>query len=192
MSRLTDDLAAMVGVWHDRCVAQEPDGTPVTDDPHGGVPGPFPYENLVYFDFDGERTTQTNVTIAGRPVRVRTFCARLDDGVLRFDRLGPEAPEHVGVSGGPGVIWFVPQRWTDDGLARYSEPDMIRLDGDRRWRDTALWRHGELVRTMHVTGARVSTETSRLHRLDPRDAGESVHAARDVTRHFLSTTDTER
>ena len=61
-SPLADDLAAMVGVWHDHLEAFDRDGTPVTDDPHGGVPGPFPYDNLGYFDFDGATVTQTNVT----------------------------------------------------------------------------------------------------------------------------------
>ena len=80
----------MVGVWHDHLEAFDPDGTPVADDPHGGVPGPFPYDNLVYFDFDGSTVTQTNVTFRGREPSVRTFESDLVDGVLRFRRLGPE------------------------------------------------------------------------------------------------------
>ena len=114
-SPLADDLAAMVGVWHDHLEAFGPDGSPVTEDPHGGVPGPFPYDNLVYFDFDGSTVTQTNVTFRGREPNVRTFESDLVDGVLRFRRLGPEAPQHVGVSGGPGIIWFVPESWNEPG-----------------------------------------------------------------------------
>lgn len=183
-SLLAADLSAMTGVWHDHLEACDPNGSPVSDDPHGGVPGPFPYDNLVYFDFDGETVTQTNVTFAGRDHDVRTFESDLVDGVLRFRRLGPDAPQHVGVSGGPGIIWFVPESWDEPGLSRYSEPDHIRLEGDRRWRTTVLYRHGALVRTMFVTGVRVGTDTSARHDLDPRGRGTPVHERRDVTHQF--------
>ena len=183
-SPLARDLASMVGVWHDHLEAHGPDGSVVAEDPHGGVPGPFPYDNLVYLDFDGSTLTQTNVTFSGRESKVRTFESDLVDGVLRFRRLGPEAPHHVGVSGGPGIIWFVPESWNEPGLGRYSEPDHIRIDGDRRWRTTVLYRNGPLVRTMIVTGRRVSTDTSARHELDPRGPGAPVHENRDVTLHF--------
>lgn len=183
-SPLADDLAAMAGVWHDHLEAFEPGGIPVSEDPHGGVPGPFPYDNLVYLDFDGTTVTQTNVTFRGRETKVRTFESDLVDGVLRFRRLGPDAPQHIGVSGGPGIIWFVPESWNEPGLGRYSEPDHIRIDGDRRWRTTVLYRHGPLVRTMLVTGERVGADTSTRHELDPRGPGVEVHERRDVTHHF--------
>lgn len=183
---LATDLASMVGVWHDHLEAWDPDGTAVFEDPHGGVPGPFPYDNLVYFDFDGSTATQTNVTFAGRETAVRTFESDLSDGVLRFRRLGPDAPVHLGVSGGPGVIWFVPGSWQEPGLGRYSEPDHIRIDGDRRWRTTVLYRHGALVRTMMASGRRLSVDTSVRHELDPRGADGPVHESRDVTQHFRS------
>ncbi len=185
-SPLAEDLAAMVGVWHDHLEAFDPDGAPVTEDLHGGVPGPFPYDNLVYFDFDGSTVTQSNVTFGGREAKVRTFESDLVDGVLRFRKLGPDAPQHVGVSGGPGIIWFVPESWQEPGLGHYSEPDHIRLDGDRRWRTTVLYRHGPLVRTMLVTGERLTTDTSRRHELDPRGPGAPVHELRDVTPHFAT------
>jgi len=184
--QLVADLHAMCGVWHDHLRAFGPDGAEVADDPHGGVPGPFPYDNLVYVDFDGATLTQTNVTFEGREPKVRTFESDLRDGVLHFRRLGPEAPRHVGVSGGPGIIWFVPGSWDEPGLGRYSEPDHIRLDGDRRWRTTVLYRFGPLVRTMFVEGRRLTTDTSRTHALDPRGADAAVHEARDVTHHFAA------
>ena len=106
--------------------------------------------------------------------------------VLKFRRLGPEAPQHVGVSGGPGIIWFVPESWNEPGLGRYSEPDHIRIEGDRRWRTTVLYRHGPLVRTMFVDGTRLSTDTSRTHELDPRGPHAPVHELRDVTEHFVA------
>lgn len=183
-SRLATDLASMVGVWHDHLVAFGADGTPMAYDRHGGIPGSFPYDNLVYVDFDGRTLTQTNVTFAGREPKVRTFESDLDGGVLRFRRLGPDAPQHVGVSGGPGIIWFVPEVWDEPGLARYSEPDQIRIDGDRRWRSTVLYRDGLLVRTMLVTGERLDTNTKTRHGSDPRGPGTPVHEARDVTQHF--------
>ena len=184
--QLGRDLASMTGVWHDHLEAFDPDGTPIVHDEHGGVPGPFPYDNLVYFDFDGSTVTQTNVTFAGREPKVRTFESDLVDGVLRFRRLGPEAPQHVGVSGGPGVIWFVPESWNEPGLNRYSEPDHIRIEGESRWRTTVLYRNGPLVRTMMVTGTRLSGETSERHHLDPRGPGSPVHEDRDVTTHFVA------
>lgn len=185
MNQLETDLAAMVGVWHDRLTAYDLHGAELGDDPHGGVPGPFPYENLVYVDFDGAVYTQTNVTIAGRPTHQRTFEADVADGVLRFRRLGPDAPAHVGISGGPGLIWFIPETLREPGLQRYSEPDLIRLEGDRRWRTTVLYRNGQVVRTLLVEGERVTTDTGRPHPLDPRGEDHPVHGERSVTRQYL-------
>lgn len=156
------------------------------------MPGPFPYENLVYCDFDGAVWTQTNVTFRGRDVHARTFEADVADGRLTFRRLGPEAPVHVGVSGGPGLIWFVAESMADEGLQRYCEPDLIRIDTSpetdggpaRRWRTTVLWRDTLLVRPMLVEGVRLDTRTER-HAWDPRP-GDEVHERRSSTTHYLA------
>jgi len=198
MAQLEDDLASMVGVWHDVLTAYDTHGAALSDDPFGGVAGPFPYENLVYCDFDGITWTQTNVTFRGRPVHQRTFVADVADGTLAFRRLGPDAPLHVGVSGGPGLIWFVAESLAEPGVQRYCEPDLIRIDlppestGEpaRRWRTTVLWRDGRLVRPMLVEGVRLTTDTSRLHELDPRGAVHDqpvapVHGERSQTQQYL-------
>ncbi len=147
--QLEVDLAAMRGVWRDRLHATGPDGVELRQDDAGGVPGAFPYENLVYVDLDDGAYTQTNVVLSGRELHERTFTATVTDGVLRFDHLGPEAPAHLGVSAGAGLIWFVAESITHEGVGRYAEPDLIRIEGDRRWRDTVLWRHGALARLLH-------------------------------------------
>jgi hypothetical protein len=190
-SRLVSDLTAMVGVWRDELTATDAEGVPVLWDHHGGIPGAFPYTNLVYVDFDGVKYQQTNVTIAGRDLHERSFTATVRDGVLIFDRLGPEAPEHRGVSGGPGLVWFVATNLGDSGLQRYAEPDLIRIDGDRRWRDTVLWRNGALARLLHVEGTRVSVSTTELHPLDPRPGGTAVHGQRSVTTNYQSQPQTD-
>lgn len=184
----------MTGVWHDRLVAYDTRGGELAHDPFGGVPGPFPYENLVYCDFDGGTWTQTNVTFRGRPTHARTFEADVADGTLTFRRLGPEAPRHVGVSGGPGLIWFVAEDLGDEGLQRYCEPDLIRLEVPgpdaapgtpaRRWRTTVLWRDGRLVRPMLVEGVRLTTDTTRPHEWDPRGHESPVHETRSVTQQY--------
>ena len=48
--QLQVDLAAIGGVWRDRLRATGPDGVELHHDDAGGVPGAFPYENLVYVD----------------------------------------------------------------------------------------------------------------------------------------------
>jgi hypothetical protein len=184
--QLEHDLHAMVGVWHDTLCAYDLRGVAVAEDPFGGVPGPFPYENLVYVDFDGETYRQTNVTIAGRPLHVRTFTATVRDGVLRFAPLGPQAPVHVGVSGGPGLIWFIAENLSSEGLQRYCEPDLIRIEGDSRWRQTILFRDAALVRPMLVTGTRIGHETSSIHARDPRPAGSLVHQGTTATNQYLN------
>ena len=185
---LVRDLLAMVGVWHDRLNANGVDGEPIADDPHGGVPGPFPYENLVYVDFDPDTGAyvQTNVTFRGREAHARTFEADVADGVLRFRRLGPDAPHHVGISAGPGLIWFVSESMLDDGLRRYCEPDFITVSGDTRTRDTVLWRQGALARTLHVDGTRLTVDTSHRHDLDPRGPGVECHEIRSSTTQYLA------
>ena len=191
--QLLVDLAAMCGVWRDRLRAFDPLGVELDQDLHGGVPGAFPYENLVYVDLDADMAagtgsyTQTNVVLSGRDFHQRTFTATVADGQLRFDRLGPEAPVHVGISGGPGRIWFVAEAITAPGLARYAEPDLIRIDGDRRWRHTVLWRDGALARVLDVEGERIAASTGEIHPLDPRGAGHPVHGERSVTTNYSAT-----
>lgn len=190
--QLLADLGSMRGVWRDRLRAFAPDGVELAEDLHGGVPGAFPYENLVYVDLDADvaagtgRYTQTNVVLSGREFHQRTFTATVADGQLRFDRLGPDAPVHVGISGGPGRIWFVAGSTTAPGLARYAEPDLIRVEGDRRWRHTVLWRNGELARVLDVEGERLATSTGSVHALDPRDDGHPVHGERSVTTNYTA------
>jgi hypothetical protein len=184
--RLESDLFAMCGVWLDELRAFDARGVALEWDDAGGVPGAFPYSNLVYVDFDGSTYRQTNVAIEGRDLHERTFHANVAEGVLRFESLGPQAPEHVGVSGGPGLIWFVAEDLAAAGLQRYSEPDLIRLEGDRRWRNTVLWRHGALARTLQVEGSRLSSDTSRRHERDPRGPDGPVHAPRSVTTHYTA------
>jgi hypothetical protein len=172
---VADVLWRLRGVWHDHLEAFTPDGTPLHDDDVGSVRGPFPFDNLVYIDFDGRRYRQTNVTFRGRPVHVRTFSGRMVDGLLVFDPLGERDPGHVGVACGPDTIAFVP-RVIDDRLQHYSEPDVIRLDGDRRVRTTVLWRDSVVSRTLHVTGRRVAASTATRFADDPRGPGSNVHA----------------
>lgn len=187
MSQLVENLLAMRGVWHDRLVAYAPDGSHVADDPHGGVPGPFPYDNLVYVDCDGSDYFQTNVTFAGRPLHVRSFHGVIEAGILRFDKLGPDAPSHVGVAAGPGCIWYLPDT-VDAAWQRYSEPDHIRLLGaDQRTRATALYREGRLVRTLTVAGTRLSDDPTRRVEQDPRGLEGPVHDPHSVTYVFSDT-----
>jgi hypothetical protein len=189
--QLHADLQSMRGVWVDELVAYDLSGSIMTHDPFGGSPGPFPYTNLVYVDLQGDRYTQTNVAIAGRPFHARTFQATVRDGMLTFDPLGPDAPIHVGVSGGPGLIWFVAKDNQAPGLANYAEPDLIRLEGDRRWRTTILYRGGQVVRPMLVTGQRVSPDPTTLHQLDPRRQPIAPDASVTSTVHDGHTTTTQ-
>lgn len=183
-------LRAMVGTWHDRLEAFTPAGQPVSHDEFGSTVGAYPYDNLVYVDFDGERYVQTNVLFRGRPLHVRTFTGTMRDGVLFFDHLGPEAPQHVGVSAGPGRIVFTSRRLDDAGLLQYAEPDYVQLVGDeRRERTTVLYRGGELVRTLRVTGVRLSRRTTTRHELDPRGADGPVHDGLPQTLAFTGATD---
>ncbi len=169
-------LHEMVGVWHDHLEAFTPAGEPVTNDEHGSTVGPYPYDNLVYVDFDGTRYVQTNVLFRGRPLHARTFTGTVRDGVLFFDHLGPQAPQHVGVSAGPDRIVYLPQRLDHPGLQNYSEPDYVQLTGDdTRERTTVLYRGGEVVRTLRVTGTRLARSTDRRHEWDPREGDGPVH-----------------
>lgn len=180
---LIDDLHEMCGVWHDHVQGYYPDGTVMTYDEHGGTPGAFPYENLVYIDFDGTSYRQTNVTVQGRPLHVRGFVGEVRDGVLRFGQLGPHDPGHLGVSAGPGCIVFLPARLDDPAVRRFADPDYIRLLGaDQRTRTTTLYRYGELVRTLRVSGTRITTATDRRVDSDPRGVAGPVHGDVSVTK----------
>ncbi len=182
-------LVTMRGVWHDHIAAYTLAGAPLPHDSWAGAPGDTPFDNLVYIDFDGELYQQTNVTFAGRPLHVRSFTARLHEGVLYFDKLGPDAPQHIGISGGVGVLWFLAQNNTDEPLSRYSEPDCITLDGyNQRTRMTVLYRNGVAVRTLTARGVRLAPTAHRRLPWDPRGPDGPVHEARSVTQVYKKTT----
>jgi len=177
-------LSRMRGVWHEHVEVFAPDGRPLVEDTHSGSPGPAPYERLVYLDFDGQNYVQTNVSCGGRPLEVRTFRGLIRDGVLVFDRLGPDAPEHVGISGGPGVLVFC-AREVDAAWQRYNEPDVIVLrGGGRRTRTTVLWRDGVVRRVLQAEGVQVSPRADRRASFDPRGAEGDVHDRPLPTRVF--------
>lgn len=187
---VVDTLLRMRGVWHDTLHAFHPDGTPMPFDEVGSVHGPFPYDNLVYVDFDGEVYRQTNVTFRGRPLKVRSFEAKVVDGVLRFDPLGPRDPGHVGISAGPGRLIFCPATTDHPGLSHYSEPDFVELTGSgTRQRTTMLYRGGELVRTLAVSGIRLAATADRRVPDDPRGADGPVHELHSTTQAFTGGTD---
>jgi hypothetical protein len=179
-------LVAMCGVWHDRLELCALDGTPLAYDPHGSVPGPSPYDNLVYIEFDGETYRQTNVTFHGRPLKWRSFTGVLREGVLHFDRLGPADPGHIGIAAGPDTLIFTP-RVIDDSLKVFSEPDYIRLIGtSERTRTTVLYKGGVAVRTLNVRGWKVAPTAARRMPYDPRGAEGDVHEPRSITQAFVS------
>ncbi len=177
------NLNLMNGVWHDYLELFEIDGTPRFNDTQGGQPGASPFENIVYIDFDGETLRQTNVTFRGRPVHIRSFTSKLIDGVLHFDKLGPSDPGHVGVSGGAGVLIFTPKK-IDDSWMSYSEPDYIRIEGNKRYRNTMLYRDGKLVRTLSVVGHKISPVADKRVSFDPRGENGDVHEVRSTTEVF--------
>jgi hypothetical protein len=184
---VSDNLSLFHGVWHDVISAHRPDGSEFAFDEFGGTPGPVPYEQLVYLDFDGARLTQTNVVLRGRDPHARTFGGSVVDGVLVFDALGPQAPTMLGVSGGPGVLVFLPERVDDDAVGRFHDPDYIRhLGGDQRTRTTTLYRDGELKRVLTVRGTRVSTDPGVRLPWDPRGASGPVHDGTIVTRVYTA------
>jgi hypothetical protein len=190
MNALADTLSSMCGVWHDVLHAFHPDGTAMAEDTVGSTQGPFPYDNLVYVDFDGTTYRQTNVTFRGRPLKVRSFEARVTGGVLRFARLGPEDPGHVGVGAGHGRLVFCAARNDQVGTRAYDEPDVVELlDEHTRRRTTILYRHGALVRTMAVTGTRVAATAGRRVPLDPRGIDGPVHELPSTTLAFTGGTD---
>ena len=192
MDGVADNLALFRGVWHDVITAHRPDGAELELDEFGGSPGPVPYEQLVYLDFDGARLTQTNVVLRGREPHSRTFGGSIVDGVLVFDRLGPDAPRMLGVSGGPGVLVFLPERVDDAAIKRFHDPDYIRhLGGDQRTRTTTLYRDGVLRRVLTVRGTRVSADPTRRLDWDPRGASGPVHDGTIVTHVYTSDESTD-
>lgn len=182
-SSVRDNLLLFRGVWHDVVTAYHPDGTPMLVDDVGGTPGPTPYEQLVYLDVAGDRFVQTNVVLRGRPQHARTFSGSIVDGVLRFDSLGLEAPETIGVSGGPGVLVFLPRTVLGEHMARFHDPDYIRhLGNGQRTRTTTLYRNGELVRVLTVRGTLIDPDPTRRVSHDPRGASGHVHDGISLTR----------
>jgi hypothetical protein len=176
------NLTSMSGVWHDHVEVFDLSGAPLQEDTASGTPGAAPFDNLVYIDFDGESYRQTNVTFRGRPLHVRSFRGTLQDGVLVFHRLGPDDPEHIGVSGGPGVLFYGARKVTE-AWQRYAEPDCIRLLGPgQRTRTTLLYRGGVAVRTLTAMGTRVAPVADRRVPWDPRGTEGPVH---DETRDTL-------
>lgn len=184
------NLMLMRGIWHDCCELFELDGMPRFHDTQGGTPGASPYENLVYIDFDGENYRQTNITFRGRPLHVRSFEAKVVDGILRFNKLGEGDGGHVGISGGVGILIFTPML-IDDSWERYSEPDFIRIDGNTRTRNTMLYRDGKLVRTLSVVGHKISPVADKRVSFDPRGEIGEVHDIQSVTGVFKRRGDTE-
>lgn len=174
-------LTRMTGVWHDHIEIYDLAGKPLAEDSFSGSPGPAPFDNLVYVEFDGERYRQTNVTFRGRPFHARTFGGRLVEGVLHFDRLGPQDPGHIGVSGGPGVLFFA-AAVINEATTRYAEPDCVRLiAANQRTRSTLLYRDGKAVRTLTATGWRLAPDASRRVLWDPRGPEGAVHIEHEDT-----------
>lgn len=184
MGSVGHHLMRMRGVWHDHIEIFGLDGTPLDEDQWSGTTGSAPFDNLVYIDFDGRNYRQTNVTFRGRPLHVRSFKGELHEGVLYFDRLGPNDPGHIGISAGADVLLYVASRVTD-AMLHYSEPDFIHLIGQsQRTRTTVLYRHGIAVRTLRATGYKLTTDTSRRIAFDPRGQGDDVHDTHSVTMVF--------
>jgi len=180
-------LMAMRGVWHDRVSIFSLAGVPLADDRYSGTPGPAPLENLVYIDFDGVRYVQTNVAFRGREPSCRSFSGTMTEGVLVFDRLGPDAPEHIGVSGGPGVLIFS-ARQVCEAWSRYHEPDWVRLIGPgQRTRTTLLYRGGEAVRTLTAEGVKIAPSAERRVIWDPRGPDGPAHEPLRGTHVFART-----
>lgn len=177
-------LTMMRGVWHDHIELYDLSGKPIALDEKAGSPGASPFDNLVYIDFDGENYVQTNVTFLGRPLHTRTFTGKLVEGILRFDKLGPNDPGHIGVSAGNNVLAFLPAK-IDDSLKRYTEPDFLFLSPpDRRTRSTVLYRDGVAVRSLHAQGHKIAPLATQRVPHDPRGHNGEVHEIRSTTQVF--------
>ena len=179
-------LNILNGVWHDHITLYDLTGHPIVNDAHSGSPGASPFDNLVYINFDGETYRQTNVTFAGRPLHVRSFTGKLIDGVLHFDKLGPNDPGHIGIAAGNNILAFVPAQ-ISDALKRYSEPDFIFIDPpNNRTRSTVLYRDGNAVRTLHAQGYKIAPQANQRLTNDPRGLEGDVHDIRSTTQVFKS------
>jgi len=171
------NLLLLRGTWHDHIELYNLDGTPLDDDSAAGSgsPGPGPFDNLVYIDFDGSRLQLTNVHLRGREASAKTFTGSMQDGLLVFDPLGPGAYQNIGMSGGPGILTFN-ARTLGEASGVYMEPDFIMLTAPgERVRHTVLYRHGEAVRTLTARGTRLWPTCDRRHPLDTRGAEGPVH-----------------
>lgn len=173
------NLMLLRGTWHDHIELYNLDGTPLEDDSTAGSgsPGPGPFDNLVYIDFDGHQLSLTNVHIRGREPAAKTFTGKMRDDLLVFDPLGPGAYENIGMSGGPGILTFNAGQ-LDASTDVYMEPDFIMLTAPgERVRHTVLYRHGKAVRTLTAKGTRLWPSCERRHTLDPRGEQGPVHEA---------------
>ena len=171
------NLMQLRGVWHDHIELYNLDGTPLDDDSSAGsgTPGPGPFDNLAYIDFDGHVLQLTNVHIRGRETVAKTFKGNLVDGILVFDELGPGAYVNIGVSGGPGILTFSAQQ-LNSATGVYMEPDFIVLTAPgERIRHTVLYRNGEAVRTLTAKGTRLWPTCDNRHPLDSRGSEGPVH-----------------
>jgi len=174
-------LMAMRGVWHDHVEIFDLAGQPLDEDSLAGSPGSAPFDNLVYVDFDGENFRQTNVTFRGRPVTAKTFSGKVIDGTLVFDRLGPNAPEHIGAGAGPGTL-FLNARKVGEAWSHYLEPDVLTLlNPTERTRITMLYRNGVAVRTLRAHGTRLAPSAEQRVSWDPRGEDGPVHQASAFT-----------
>lgn len=171
------NLMLMRGVWHDHIELYHLDGTPLNsdDDLGAGTPGPSPFDNVAYVDFDGINFKVTNVHFRGRKPAAKTFSAKMEDGILVFDELGPGAFKNVGISGGPGIMTF-----NAIGLGEhtntYMEPDFIMLTGPgQRVRHTILYKDGQALRTLTAKGNRIAPTCDKRVDIDPRGIDGPVH-----------------
>ena len=168
------------GTWHDHVEIYNLDGTPMADDTQAGsgTPGPAPYDNLVYIDFDGEVMTQTNVSFRGRDQMAKTFIGRLEEGILVFDPLGPGAYQNHGFGAGPGILFYNSRLLEVEPWQAYVEPDIISYYAPgKRTRTTLLYRHGVATRTCTAFGTRISPTCERRADIDPRGIEGPVHEA---------------
>lgn len=188
-SSVAQSLRRMRGVWIDVITVHSLQGEQLSEDVHSGTPGAAPFENIVYIDFDGLHYRQTNVTYKGRKLHTRSFEGLVNDGILHFSKLGEDDPDHLGVSGGEGVIIFCPGRITPAWF-RYAEPDFIQLIGDRhRVRRTLLYRDGKAIRTLSAHGTKIQDDAKSRVSFDPRGQQGEVHGPRIMTKVFKSTED---
>jgi hypothetical protein len=178
------NLMAMRGVWHDYLQGYAPDGTPLDFDEFGAIQGPYPFQYLVYIDFDGQTYQQTAVIVAGRPAAARSFSAVFAEGVLKFAANGPGDPGIIGVSGGPNMLVFTP-RVLAATLWNFHDPDWITFTATTRQRVTTLYRGGELKRILRVDGVRIADRADRRVSWDPRGPHGPVHAEPITSNVFL-------